>query len=272
MENHKFAMLGWTKLTATCAKFRTHVHAAARRGFRSSVAKLRLQTGIVGLPNVGKSTLFNALVGDTTAQAENYPFCTIEPNVGIVSVPDERLIRLGEIHNSEKVVPAAMEFVDIAGIVKGASEGEGLGNKFLSNIRSTDSIIHVVRCFNDSGVIHVDGNVDPERDIDVICYELILADLSQAEKRLERARKDKKVDTTEEVRALDKVIEILSSGKPASEADLTPEELLCIKGLMFLTLKPVIYAANVADSDLADGNDMSKIVFNIAKAQGNNAV
>jgi ribosome-binding ATPase len=150
------------------------------------ILSMKLNTGIVGLPNVGKSTLFNALVGSQTAQAANFPFCTIEPNVGIVAVPDSRLDVLKEINNSEKVVPAVMEFVDIAGIVKGAAEGAGLGNKFLTNIRMTDAIVHVVRCFIDDDVIHVDGTVDPIRDIEVINLELILADLAQIEKRLEK--------------------------------------------------------------------------------------
>lgn len=150
---------------------------------------MKLNAGIVGLPNVGKSTLFNALVGSATAQAANFPFCTIEPNVGIVNVPDKRLEKLGEINKSEKVVPASMEFVDIAGIVKGASEGAGLGNKFLTNIRMTDAIVHVVRCFVNDDIIHVDGTVDPLRDLEVINLELIFADIAQIEKRLEKVNK-----------------------------------------------------------------------------------
>jgi ribosome-binding ATPase len=165
-----------------------------------------------------------------------------------------------------------MEFVDIAGIVKGASEGEGLGNKFLSNIRGTDAIVHVVRCFQDADVIHVDGDVDPERDIDVINLELILADLSQTEKRIDKARKDKKVDTTVEVGALEKIIPTLEAGQPAGEAGLTAEELLAVKALQLLTLKPIIFAANVADSDLAEGNATSRRVFELAAKQGNTAV
>lgn len=232
---------------------------------------MKLNCGIVGLPNVGKSTLFNALVGSEAAQAANFPFCTIEPNVGLVNVPDTRLDKLGVINNSEKVVPAVMEFVDIAGIVKGASEGAGLGNKFLTNIRMTDAIIHVVRCFVDDDIIHVDGTVDPQRDIEVIGLELILADLAQIEKRLEKARKDKKT-APEELSALEKVNEFLIAGKPARLAGLTAEEFESIKSLMLLTLKPVIYAANVADSDLAVGNEMSKIVFDFAKTEGSKAV
>jgi len=235
---------------------------------------MKLQTGIVGMPNVGKSTLFNALVGDATAMAANFPFCTIEPNVGIVNVPDSRLERLGEIHKSEKVVHATMEFVDIAGIVKGASEGEGLGNKFLSNIRMTDAIVHVVRCFEDEDIIHVDGTVDPERDIEVISTELILADMGQVEKRLERCKKEKqgKADVAAELVALEAILECLSQGLPASAAKLTDEGSNAVKSLMLLSMKPVIYAANVSDSDLATGNAMSKKVFSIAQQQGNAAV
>jgi len=232
---------------------------------------MKLQTGIVGLPNVGKSTLFNALVGSQAAQAANFPFCTIEPNVGIVNVPDQRLDKLGVINESEKLVAATMEFVDIAGIVKGASEGEGLGNKFLTNIRMTDAIVHVVRCFVDDDIIHVDGTVDPARDMDIISLELVLADLAQVEKVAEKRKKDKKTPP-EEVSALDKVMTVLTAGEPARKAGLTAEEALSIKSLMLLTLKPVIYAANVADTDLAAGNAMSKQVFDRAGAEGNKAV
>eukprot|EP00599_Poterioochromonas_sp_BG-1_P010964 CAMPEP_0173132850 /NCGR_PEP_ID=MMETSP1105-20130129/385_1 /TAXON_ID=2985 /ORGANISM="Ochromonas sp., Strain BG-1" /LENGTH=347 /DNA_ID=CAMNT_0014044423 /DNA_START=231 /DNA_END=1270 /DNA_ORIENTATION=- len=233
---------------------------------------MKLNCGIVGLPNVGKSTLFNALVGSEAAQAANFPFCTIEPNVGLVNVPDKRLDRLAEINKSVKVVPAVMEFVDIAGIVKGASEGAGLGNKFLTNIRMTDAIVHVVRCFQNDDIIHVDGSVDPLRDIDVINLELILADLAQVEKRLEKAKKDKKSTGEDELLALEKINEALTAGKSARSVALTKNEKAAIKGMMLLTMKPVIYAANVADSDLARGNDMSKSVFEFAKTEGNKAV
>ena len=242
-----------------------------RRAYSRSHLSAKLQTGIVGLPNVGKSTLFNALVGSQAAQAANFPFCTIEPNVGIVNVPDTRLDQLGVINNSEKVVAATMEFVEIAGIVKGASEGEGLGNKFLTNIRMTDAIVHVVRCFVDDDIIHVDGTVDPKRDMEIISLELVLADLAQVEKVAEKRKKDKKTPP-EEVSALEKVQTALTAGQPARAAGLTPEEALSIKSLMLLTLKPVIYAANVADSDLAVGNAMSKIVFDAAAQEGNKAV
>jgi len=241
------------------------------RSFSRSDISMKLQTGIVGLPNVGKSTLFNALVGSEAAQAANFPFCTIEPNVGLVNVPDKRLNRLIEINKSEKGISATMEFVDIAGIVKGASEGAGLGNKFLTNIRMTDAIVHVVRCFVDDDVIHVDGNVDPVRDMEVIGLELIFADIAQIEKRLEKARKDKKGSPVE-LAALEKANEALMGGKPARLAGLTEEEKESIKSLMLLTLKPVIYAANVPDSELSNGNSMSKLVFDQAAKEGCRAV
>lgn len=239
--------------------------------FHSSCLSMKLTTGIVGLPNVGKSTLFNALVGSATAQAANFPFCTIDPNFGIVNVPDPRLDALGVINKSVKVVPATMEFVDIAGIVKGASTGEGLGNKFLSNIRSTDAIVHVVRCFIDDDIIHVDGHVDPLRDVEIIGLELILADLVQVEMRLIKAARDKRTPP-EEMSALEKVNKCMSEGRPARVAGLNADEAFAIKSLMLLSLKPVIYAANVADSDLATGNAMSKLVFDYAAKEGNSAV
>jgi GTP-binding protein YchF len=227
---------------------------------------MSLKTGIVGLPNVGKSTLFNALTGDENAQAANFPFCTIEPNVGVVAVPDDRLGVLGDINKSEKIVPASIEFVDIAGLVKGAATGEGLGNKFLANIRSTDAIVHVVRCFENDDVIHVDGSIDPIRDAEVISLELIFADLAQAEKRLEKVAKDRKADPNEKS-ALEKVKETLELGKAARTCDLSDEELFAIKSLMLLTIKPIIYAANVADNDLAGGNDMSKKLMDLAASE-----
>ena len=206
---------------------------------------------------MGKSTLFNALVGSESAQAANFPFCTIEPNTGIVNVPDPRLEKLGAIHKSEKVIAATMEFVDIAGIVKGASEGEGMGNKFLTNIRQTDAIVHVVRCFENPDVIHVDGSVDPIRDVEVINLELILADLEQSEKRLEKCKKDKsqKKEIKAEIEVLEKINEALTAGQPARSVDLSDEDLFLIKSLCLLTLKPVIYAANVKDEDLAGGRN-----------------
>ncbi len=226
-----------------------------------------LKAGIVGLPNVGKSTLFNALVANAKADAANFPFCTIEPNVGVVSVPDERLTVLAELSQSDKVVPTRMEFVDIAGLVKGASQGEGLGNQFLANIREVDAIVHVVRCFDDDDIIHVSGSVDPARDIEVINLELALADLSQMEKRLERVQKQVKgkKEGQEEIVALEKIIAALNEGKGARHVELTEEEEVLIKPLGLLTRKPIIYAANVSEDDLATGNDWVEEVRKIAE-------
>ncbi|MGP0127948.1 MAG: redox-regulated ATPase YchF [cyanobacterium endosymbiont of Rhopalodia musculus] len=228
-----------------------------------------LKAGIVGLPNVGKSTLFNALVANAKADAANFPFCTIEPNVGVVAVPDERLEVLGKLSKSEKIVPTRIEFVDIAGLVKGASQGEGLGNQFLANIREVDAIVHVVRCFDDNDIIHVSGSVDPTRDIEVINLELALADLYQTEKRLERVRKQVKGkrEGQEEIPALEKIIAALNEAVGARHVDLTEEEEELIKSLGLLTRKPIIYAANVSEDDLATGNDWVKQVEKTAKEQ-----
>jgi hypothetical protein len=225
-----------------------------------------LRAGIVGLPNVGKSTLFNALVANAKAEAANFPFCTIEPNVGVVSVPDERLEVLAKISQSEKIVPTRIEFVDIAGLVKGASKGEGLGNQFLANIREVDAIVHVVRCFDNDDIIHVSGSVDPVRDIEVINLELALADLSQVEKRLERARKQAKgnKEAQAEVTALEKILERLNEGQAARHVELSEEEEILIKPLGLLTRKPIIYAANVAEEDLATGNEWVEAVRGVA--------
>ena len=216
-----------------------------------------LRAGIVGLPNVGKSTLFNALVANAKADAANFPFCTIEPNVGVVSVPDERLEVLAKISQSAKIVPTRIEFVDIAGLVKGASKGEGLGNQFLANIREVDAIVHVIRCFDNDDIIHVSGSVDPVRDIEVINLELILADLSQIEKRIERVRKQARnnKDAQAEMLILEKIITALNEGQSVRQLDLTEEEAEVIKPLGLLTNKLVIYATNVAEDDLADGNE-----------------
>jgi ribosome-binding ATPase len=229
-----------------------------------------LRAGIVGLPNVGKSTLFNAIVGNAKAQAANFPFCTIEPNVGIVAVPDPRLAVLAAIATSKEIVPARVEFVDIAGLVKGASKGEGLGNQFLSNIREVDALVHVVRCFDDDDIIHVSGAVDPKSDIEVINLELVLADLAQAEKRVDRARKDSRMkkEANVEVETLEKIIAALNLGKPARSVDLTEEEKLSVKAMGFMTLKPIIYATNVSDAELATGNAYVDIVRSIAKDEG----
>ncbi len=228
-----------------------------------------LKAGIVGLPNVGKSTLFNALVANAKAEAANFPFCTIEPNVGVVSVPDERLEVLAKISNSEKIVPTRIEFVDIAGLVKGASRGEGLGNQFLANIREVDAIVHVVRCFDNDDIIHVSGSVNPARDIEVINLELALADLGQVEKRVERLRKQAKnsKEAAEELAILEKILICLNDGISARKVDLSKEEEELIKNLGLLSRKPIIYAANVSEDDLATGNDWVESVRQIAQQE-----
>ena len=214
-----------------------------------------LQAGIVGLPNVGKSTLFNALTAQEAALAANYPFATIEPNVGVVAVPDERLAVLETMHKAQKVVPAMVEFVDIAGLVRGASKGEGLGNQFLANIRETDAVIQVVRCFEDENIVHVEGSVDPIRDIETIQIELALADLASAEKRRDKAMRSAKSgdkDAKREIEILDKIQPLLEEGKPVRATDLTEEERETVRKWFFLTSKPTIYAANVDEASLAD--------------------
>jgi GTP-binding protein YchF len=228
-----------------------------------------LRAGIVGLPNVGKSTLFNALVANAKAQAANFPFCTIEPNVGVVAVPDERLQVLAKISSSAEIVPTRVEFVDIAGLVKGASQGEGLGNQFLANIREVDAIVHVVRCFDDDDIIHVSGSVDPARDIEVINLELALADLGQIEKRIDRARKQARgnKELQVEVDALEKLTAVLNEGKPARQVDLTEDEEAAVKALGLLTRKPIIYATNVSEDDLATGNAWVEEVRAIAATE-----
>lgn len=213
-----------------------------------------MKLGIVGLPNVGKSTLFNSLT-KAGAESANYPFCTIDPNVGIVAVPDERLKLLGDMYHSKKVTPAVIEFVDIAGLVKGASKGEGLGNQFLSNIREVDAIVHVVRCFEDTNVIHVDGSVDPMRDVETINLELIFSDLEILERRYAKVAKAARMDKTlaKEEALLVRIKEHLESGKMAKSMVIEDEdELELIRSYNLLTYKPVIYAANVAEEDLAD--------------------
>ena len=218
-----------------------------------------LRAGIVGLPNVGKSTLFNALTATKNAQSANYPFCTIEPNVGVVVVPDERLQILSDLCKAKEIIPTVIEFVDIAGLVKGASKGEGLGNQFLHNIREVDAIIQVVRCFDDENTIHVEGKVDPISDIETINTELALADLASVERRLQRISKQAKGGDKEAVLedgALKKLNELLQDGKFINLKDhFTEDEINVIKPLNLMSVKPVIYCANVSEFDLKDGNE-----------------
>ncbi|KOP24726.1 GTP-binding protein [Hapalosiphon sp. MRB220] len=228
-----------------------------------------LRAGIVGLPNVGKSTLFNALVANAKAEAANFPFCTIEPNVGVVAVPDERLNVLSKISNSVQIIPARVEFVDIAGLVKGASQGEGLGNQFLSHIREVDAIVHVVRCFENDDIIHVAGSVDPARDIETINLELGLADLAQIERRIERTKKQARTskEAQFELTVLEKLATALNEGKSVRQISLTEEEAAVIKILGLLTSKPIIYAANVSEDELATGNEFVEKVREIAASE-----
>lgn len=221
-----------------------------------------MKLGIVGLPNVGKSTLFNSIT-KAGAESANYPFCTIDPNVGVVAVPDERLNKLAALYNSEKITPAVIEFVDIAGLVKGASKGEGLGNQFLANIRECDAIVHVVRCFEDPNVIHVEGSVDPVRDIETIDLELIFADMDTLDKRISRTAKlaNNSKDAKKELEILKKLKTVLEEGKMASSYEPEDEdEAKFIESLYLLTEKPVIFAANVAEDDLADDGASNKYV------------
>ena len=231
---------------------------------------MSLKCGIVGLPNVGKSTLFNALTKTAAAEAANYPFCTIEPNVGKVNVPDERIDKLTKIANSAEVIPVQIEFVDIAGLVKGASKGEGLGNKFLSHIREVDAIINVVRCFEDSNITHVEGGVDPIRDIELIQLELIFADLESLEKRIpameKKAKNDKELQ--KEINVAKKVLDVLKEGNPARNfVSDDKEEQKILKNLQLITSKPQLFVCNLTDSEL-EGNEYSKKVDDFAQEKG----
>lgn len=232
--------------------------------------------GIVGLPNVGKSTLFNALTQTAAAQAANYPFCTIEPNVGRVAVPDDRLNTLAEIDKSEKIVPTQLEFVDIAGLVRGASKGEGLGNQFLANIREVDAIIHVLRCFENDDITHVEGSIDPVRDAQTVETELMLADLDSMEKRIipvEKKARANDREAKEVLPVMQKVLEALRAGKPARSIQCDDEnQEKILKSLFLLTTKPVLYVCNVDEQHAAEGNDYSKRVFDYAASEGNQAV
>ncbi len=221
---------------------------------------MALQAGIVGLPNVGKSTLFNALTS-AKALAANYPFATKDPNVGIITVPDERLDKLNELVNPKSLVPTTIEIVDIAGLIKGASKGEGLGNQFLANIRETDAIVHVVRCFVDDNVVHVDGGVDPVRDKDIIDTELILKDLETAEKRVDRYRKQAKAGKKEDLRLVEigeQILAHLNEGKPARSLQLDDDGVAILKDMLLLTSKPILYVCNVDEASVNDGNEHTK--------------
>jgi len=231
--------------------------------------------GIVGLPNVGKSTLFNALTKTAAAQAENYPFCTIEPNVGDVAVPEPRLFKLAEIAKSANVVPARMQFVDIAGLVKGASQGEGLGNQFLANIREVDAVVYVLRCFDDDDITHVSGKIDPMSDFEVVETELMLADLESLEKRranLEKKAKGQDKDAKVELALVDKALAVLREGEPARRAEIDKDERKLWKSLQLLTSKPILFVANVDEDSASEGNAYSTTVVTKAKEEDAAAV
>lgn len=231
-----------------------------------------MKLGIIGLPNVGKSTLFNALTSSSAAESANYPFCTIEPNVGIVPVPDERLEKLAEIYNPQKITPAIFEIVDIAGLIKGASKGEGLGNKFLADIREVDAIIHVVRCFDDENVVRSDGEINPARDIEIVNLELVFSDMELLSRRLDKAKKALKGDKSvqREIELIESLIKHMEDGKSARSYPLTDADIELLSTTPLLSNKPVIYAGNVSESDFsagAENNPHYKVLSEIAKAE-----
>lgn len=259
-------------LTSTCRALVPRAPTRVRPSCCTLARRRGLKTGLVGMPNVGKSSLFNALTGTVdSAMVANYPFATIDPNSGVAKVQDDRLFALADAVGSRKTLPAVLEFFDIAGLVEGASNGEGLGNKFLGNIRECDAIIHVVRCFDDDDIIHVESNVDPLRDVSIINIELALADLEQVERRRNRVVKTARsgnLEAREELKTLDLLLEALGHGKAARHAGLEYEQRQLIKGLHLLTMKPTIYAANVDDSSLGDGNPYSIALENFVRSEG----